>query len=140
MCDDVITLDAGALAAANGFAKVKLSDLSTFSPQTDKGVMLCELRLQFTGTEFRVKGVTRWLWTGAAAEGAQSGINAFSGGGLGQVRIRRIVGYARTEDAEIADARLGADGVRYSTLGEALRRQIGALERRVAALEGGEAS
>lgn len=71
---------------------------------------------------------SKTVWDGTSSHSASqtTGSTAASDIGFGGA-IKQIIGYKHTEDVELADARVGADGTVFQTAGAAIRGQISAI-------------
>lgn len=99
-------------------------DSGSISPQNHEMFNLYIYRISGGYTRYRVKNVASW-WTGISSENSTGWYDDSTAEAL----ITKVIGIkfvpaGTDKDAELADIRVGADGVTYTSAGEAVRKQI----------------
>lgn len=99
-------------------------DSGSISPQNQEMFNLYIYRISGGYTRYRVKNVASW-WRGISSENATGWYDDSTAEAL----ITKVIGIkfvpaGTDKDAELADIRVGADGVTYTSAGEAVRKQI----------------
>lgn len=99
-------------------------DSGSISPQNHEMFNLYIYRISGGYTRYRVKNVASW-WTGISSENS----TGWYDGSTAEALITKVIGIkfvpaGTDKDAELADIRVGADGVTYTSAGEAVRKQI----------------
>lgn len=100
------------------------SDSGSISPQNHEMFNLYIYRISGGYTRYRVKNVASW-WTGISSKNSTGWYDDSTAEAL----ITKVIGIkfvpaGTDKDAELADIRVGADGVTYTSAGEAVRKQI----------------
>lgn len=99
-------------------------DSGSISPQNHEMFNLYIYRISGGYTRYRVKNVASW-WTGISSENSTGWYDDSTAEAL----ITKVIGIkfvpaGTDKDAELADIRVGADGVTYTSAGEAVRSQV----------------
>lgn len=83
------------------------------------GLWVQELKLSWSGTSLTISNIKLWEWDGAANSAATSQSNVWV------TDVVRVVGIKTSSNtpAELADIRVGANGITYPSAGDAVRGQ-----------------
>lgn len=118
------------IPVSQGFAEFTATE---FAETDDKSLTVYKLGVNFSGTTVTVTKSKYYDFTGGTAYQAPVVASGFAG------IINRIDGVkiASLTPAELTDIRTGADGISYSSAGDAVRGQVSDLKSEINALENG---
>lgn len=125
-------------ANGGGFAIRSSNLINTITQGNKTTVQLDEMYLTASGTTVTIADHVKWRWTGAEADDATWESVTSSSDVTSTMLLKKVVGRNITENAEVADIRVGADGETYSTAGEAIRANDNLIKGKLdSAIEGG---